>query len=429
MDLSNSKRARRILITGASGYIGRRLVRAARARGFDVTATMRDPQRFAATEDIATRAFDLTRPDDAETLMTDVDAVIHLAAIIAESSRPAGVDEDLNVSGTRRLIEAARGRGVRRFVFLSSQSAAERSPTDYGRSKWQIEQLLDGDGECSVRTGLVSGGPPRGVYGTLFRLTRRLPVLPFIRPGAPVYPIHIDDLCAGLLSLVESEAPPPRLVRLAASESVTFGAYVRALASERVGRRIRLLPVPAHLVLLLSRVTAMVPFLPTVSGERVRGLMALAPMDASAIPPPPDAPAPRNVFEALGTEGRRRRLLAEARRLTRYVLGAPVSGGVLRRYARAVLATGDAEPLDPRTLRLLRLTEPVFVADDRLQRRLAVATRIVEMTPAAAPVFHNYRARPRWLAWLAMARIVVVEALLLPTRWIATRVRRGGPPR
>jgi hypothetical protein len=60
---------------------------------------------------------------------------------------------------------------------------------------------------------------------------------------------------------------------------------------------------------------------------------------------------------------------------------------------------------------------------DRLRRRLTLATRLVEMTPAAAPVFHNYRARPRWLAWLAVGRLVAVEALLLPFRWIAGRLR------
>jgi NADH dehydrogenase len=421
MDPTTSGRTQRLLITGASGYIGRRLVRAARVRGFDVVATVRDPRRFLAPEGVTTRSFDLTRPGDMDTLLAGIDGVIHLAAIIAEDSRPVGVEEDINVSGTRQLVDAARRHGVRRFVFLSSQSAAEDSPTDYGRSKWEIEQLLTGAGECSVRTGLVSGGPPRGLYGVLFRLAKRLPVLPFIRPGAPVYPIHVDDLCGGLLSLAEDGPSPPRLMRLAAAESTPFGDYVRLLAGKRLGRRLRLLPVPGRLVLVMSRLTEIVPFLPTVSGERVRGLMALRPMDATTMPSPPGAGAPRDVFEALDREGRRRRLLAEGRALSRYVLGAPAPRGVLCRYVRAVMAEDDCEPLDLGT-RLLRATEPVFVpADNRFRRRLAIATRIVEMTPFAAPVFHNYRERPRWLAWIALVWIVAGEAFFLPFRWIAQR--------
>ena len=413
------------MITGASGYIGRRLVDTALARGLDVVAVVRDPRKIRSRAGLSVEPFDLARPVDLDDALGGVDAVIHLAAIIAENSRPAGVDEDLNVSGTRRLLEATRRRGVRRFVFLSSQSAAADSPTRYGRSKWEIEQLLAQTGECSVRTGLIAGGPPRGLYGVLFRLLKRLACLPVVRPGAPAYPIHVDDLCAGLLSLAESDGDPPRLTRIAASERMTFGAYLRMLATERLGRRIRLLPIPGRLILVLSRVTELLPFLPTVDGERVRGLLALRPMDAGSIPAPPAAPALRDIAGLLAQEGLRRRLLAEGRTLARYVLGAPVPSGVLRRYTRAVLADDDREPLTLSLVAqacpgLLRWSEPIG-ATGRLRRRLALATRIVEMTPQAAPVFHNYRDRPRLAVWIMLAWLIAIEALLLPFRLIRGR--------
>jgi NADH dehydrogenase len=415
------------MITGASGYIGRRLVDTALARGLDVVAVVRDPKKVRSRAGLSVEPFDLAHPVDLDDALCGVDAVIHLAAIIAENSRPAGVDEDLNVSGTRRLLEAARRRGLRRFVFLSSQSAAVDSPTRYGRSKWDIEQLLTGTGECSVRTGLVSGGPPRGLYGVLFRLSKRLPCLPVVRPGAPVYPVHVSDLCTGLLSLVQDDGDPPRLTRIAATEPMNFGAYIRMLAIERLGRRIRLLPIPGRLILVLGRLTELVPFLPTVDGERVRGLMALRPMDAASIPAPPTAPVLRDVAGTLAEEGLRRRLLTEGRTLTRYVLGARVPSGVLRRYTRAVLADDDREPLALSSVAqacpaLLRWSEPVG-ATGRLRKRLALATRIVEMTPQAAPVFHNYKGRPRLAVWIMLAWLIAIEALLLPFRLIRGRRR------
>ena len=393
-----------------------------------VIRAVRDPASARPLQGFDGRRFDLTDPGDLGSLLEGVEAVIHLGAILSENTRPAGGGDDFNVSGSRRLIEAARAAGVQRFVFLSSQSASRSSPTGYGRSKWDIEQLLDAEGDCSVRTGLVSGGPPRGLYGVLFRLTKRLPVLPVIRPGAPVYPLHVDDLCAGLLSLIEQTAAPPRLVRLAARHPVRFGSYVRRLARERLGRRVRLLPVPAGLILALCRVSELLPFLPTIASERVLGLKALEPMDADSIPSP-EGLVLRDVFEVLAAEGNSRRLAAEGRTLMRYVLGASVPRGAVRRYVRAVRAEEDREPIDLGAVvhawpRLLRASEPVGRSrQERMRRRLGLATRIVEMTTPAAPVFHNYRERPRWIAWGALIAIVALEALVLPLRWIATHLR------
>jgi hypothetical protein len=219
---------------------------------------------------------------------------------------------------------------------------------------------------------------------------------------------------------------------VAAAESIPFGDYVRRLARSRFGRRVRLLPIPARLILLLSRVTEIVPILPTVSNERVLGLMALRPMDAALIPPPPEAPPLRDVFEVLEKEGMTRRLVSEGRTLMAFVLGSRPPRGAVGRHVRAVRAEKDREPLDlPGPVCacpwLLRAVEPLFAAEnDRLRRRLTLATRIVEMTPAAAPVFHNYRERTRWLAWLSLAWLVAVEAVCLPTRWLATRLTKKG---
>jgi NADH dehydrogenase len=416
------------LVTGASGYIGRRLVAAARARGFEVTAAVRNRQRYRAPGGVAVREFDLNRPGESGELLDGVEALIHLAAIITVDAREDDDRDDPNVRGSEALLAAARRCGLERFVFLSSQSAAAGSPTDYGRSKWRIERLLNGKGECAVRTGLVSGGAPRGVYGTLFRLAKRSPVVPVLRSDAPIYPLHVDDLIGGLLALVEAPVDPPQLVRITPDEPVGFGDYVRMLGRRRLGRPVRLLAIPARAVLALCRITERLPFLPTIGSERVLGLLALKPMDRT-MPLPPGMPPVRDLGPLLEAEGMRRRLLAEGRVLTRYILGRPAPGGVLRRYCRAVRAEEDPAPLDLGLAlqawpALLRTLEPVGGDRSRLRRRLSLALRLVEFTPEAAESFHNYRERNRVVAWLQLGWLVAVEALFLPLRLIAAAFRR-----
>ncbi len=108
---------------------------------------------------------------------------------------------------------------------------------------------------------------------------------------------------------------------------------------------------------------------------------------------------------------------------------------VARRYARALVAESESEPLAlpaaaHRLPALLRLVEPPPGATAELwRRRLLLATRIVEMTPEAAPVFHQYRRRALPLSLLVLAGHALLEALWLPSRWLAARRRRplGGP--
>lgn len=405
----------RVLVTGANGYVGRRLVGTARRAGLEVVPALRDPRGTMG----AVR-FDLRRPEGLDEILERVDAVVHLAAIL-RGGEPRGED-DPNVVGTRELLAAARRRGVRRFVFVSSQSAAADAPSAYGESKWRIERMLEGEGEVAVRLGLISGGPPRGVYGQLFRMVGRWPAIPVLRPGAPVHPLHVDDLCAALVSLVETGETLPRLFWIGPRTPMRFADYLRLLARERLGRRVRLLPVPVAPVLVLLRLASFVPFLPALPDERIRGLAALGPMAPELHCSIGEA---RRIEDAFAAEGRRRRLIAEGAALTAYVLGRRPAPSTVRRYARAVLASGDPAPLDlPGLFRawpsLLRAFETPG-GSGRLRRRLDTATRIVEMTPQAAPRFHLYERRPRAIAMADLAWTVAAEALLLPLRAILGR--------
>jgi NADH dehydrogenase len=409
-------------VTGASGYVGERLVRAARAAGFDVVAALRRPEDFAPPPGVRVARFDLRDEAVPGALLAGVDAVVHLAVVL-DLAPAAG--EDPNVAGTRRLLEAARRAGVRRFLFPTSQSARRDAPTAYGRGKWQIEQLLTGPGEVVVNPGMVSGGALRGVYGTLARLVRRLPVVPVVRPDAPVYPVHVDELCARLLELVGRE-PAPRAFRVAPARPMPFADYLRRIA-ERFGTDPLLLPVPVALVRAGGRLAGLLPGVPPVSRERIEGLVGLPRCDAE---PDPALPTIADFEQRLAREGRRRRLAAEGRVLARYLLGARPPLGVVARYVRALEAGGDPTPLAlPRAARwwpaLLRLSDPLPArADPVLAERLSLACRIVELTPEGARVAHAYARSPWPVAALRVTALLALEGLLMPLRWLGAR-RRG----
>jgi nucleoside-diphosphate-sugar epimerase len=417
---------RHIILSGGNGYIGGRLVAAARARGHRVTVLSRRPGTAVAGARAVVWTLDESLPPEA--LAADVPAEQHVLVHLAHdwTERTPGPGEGaLNIAGARTLLASCRAYGLGRFVFVSSQSARADAANVYGRVKWQIEQLLTGDREVAARVGLVYGGPPRGQYGLLSSLTARLPVLPMVDPWRPVQPIHVDEVSEGLLRLAEGAAAPDRWLGLAGPDGVPFGDVLRIFARELHGNHLRMLPVPLKLALFVCNVLHRLPVGPKPDRERVLGLAGTRPMPCAAhLAAIGLAVAPLAI--GLRREpASRRALLAEGHLLLRYVLRRRPSAALLRRYLRALPVIGEAGalPLGPLVRAwpaLLRLMEPLDAATP-LGCRLAMALALSEASPEGEQALAQ-RGRLARIAGLVCG--VTVDVLLLPARMLRERVRR-----
>ena len=155
-------------------------------------------------------------------LAADQQALVHLA----HDWRERTPGDDRNRAGSLLLRDGARGSGLGRTVFASSQSARADAPNAYGRAKWAIEGLFDARTELSLRIGLVYGGPPMAMYGLLRRLAR-LPVIPMVAPHTPVQPIHRAEVARGILAGVDG--PLSGTVGLAGPVPIAFGEVLTTL--------------------------------------------------------------------------------------------------------------------------------------------------------------------------------------------------------
>jgi nucleoside-diphosphate-sugar epimerase len=160
---------KKILVTGAGGFVGQVLCRRLAASGFAVTGLFRDTPPSAVWMEVRV-AGDLTAVADFAPLVEGADAVVHLAARVHmmrdTATDPEAAFEEVNANVTRKLAKAAAAGGIGRFVFLSSvkangESTSNRAafseidppaPEDaYGRSKLAAETAL---AEIAATTGL-----------------------------------------------------------------------------------------------------------------------------------------------------------------------------------------------------------------------------------------------------------------------------------
>jgi nucleoside-diphosphate-sugar epimerase len=400
-----------VILTGASGYIGSRLVRLALAQGRIVTVLGRTGN--AANNSVRLVWWALGDPLPTLGAPVETTAVIHLAHDWQDRSA-----QGINVRGTRILLQSARSQRVKRFVFVSSQSARSDALNAYGRMKWAIEQGLDGPDAVSARVGLVYGGARRGMYGLMTKLVPVMPLLPMVDPGRLVQPIHVDEVCRGLLALVDGDRTG--WIGLAGPDPVSFGDFLKTLAQEGFSVRLRIFPIPLRLALLAAEATAAIPFCPTIDKERILGLAGTQPiecrqhLDAMDLVVRPLRTGLR--ADLLGVKV----LLSEARVVCSFALGKSAGGSLLRRYARAV----HAVELDPGPVLLPRLSlwRPVllrffepFDRSSALARRLRLATALSAMSRDAL-VAADTKTCNRFTRFLSIVLLIVIEIAAFPCR-------------
>lgn len=249
----------RVLVTGATGFVGSHLVDALLCRGDDVTALIRSPEkaRPLAAVGVTLVQGDLHSTSALERAARDQDVIYHVAGLVAARSEQEYLSA--NRDGTANLLRAAAATGAPRFVLVSSGAAGSPSRhgvpssagdasapvTMYGRSKLAAEEV--------VRSGSLPWvvlRPPT-IYGPRDR-DNLIKVFKLVRTGiAPVFgdgtmelsAIYAPDLADALVAAALTDRVLGHTYYVNHPETLTAAGLVRAIA-RTMGRSVRVVPVP-----------------------------------------------------------------------------------------------------------------------------------------------------------------------------------------
>jgi nucleoside-diphosphate-sugar epimerase len=233
-------------VTGATGFLGRHIVQALQADGWQVRALARRDTALAC---------DVVRGDLADRvalqrLCAGADVVVHCAGLVKARTR-ADFDA-VNVEGARRVAEA--GASVPRVVLVSSLVAREPQLSAYAASKRGGEAAMT----ALLGRRLTIARPP-AIYGPgdrellpVFRAAAASPVLPVFDPAARIAMVHVEDAARQVAALAAGAAPA-RTVALADSRPGGYGwAELMQTAARACGRSPSLAPLPGAIVRLIG---------------------------------------------------------------------------------------------------------------------------------------------------------------------------------
>jgi uncharacterized protein YbjT (DUF2867 family) len=192
-----------VLLLGATGFIGRRLMHALQAAGYEVTCGVRDPSRFSDCRAIAVDFARDHSEHDWLPRLSGIDYVINAVGILRES-RGASF-EALHVAAPLALFRAAERAGVRKVLQISALGADEHALSGYHRSKKRADDAL---ASLALRWVIVQPSLVFGFGGAsaaLFTRLAALPIVPVPGDGAQaIQPVHVDDLIAAIVRLLDS---------------------------------------------------------------------------------------------------------------------------------------------------------------------------------------------------------------------------------
>jgi len=216
-----------ILLTGATGLVGRPLLRRLTATGAPVRCLVRDPRGLGPERVRVQIALgDLADPPSFRNALRGVRTVVHLAAAIRD--QPSGSIEELNGIATWRMVQAAESAGVEHFVFLSSLSAASHDRTRFLRAKALAERaVLASDLRHTVFAPSLVYAPGDQLSTFLGRMAMVLPIVPVSGRGQALYqPIWSEDVADCVMAALGDGGNGPVRHELAGPETLSHQEIV-----------------------------------------------------------------------------------------------------------------------------------------------------------------------------------------------------------
>ncbi len=273
----------RVLVTGASGFVGNHVVEALLAEGHEVVGLSRTAPKGDRNKPGAVY-FHGVDVADAKTIKDQyfscVDVVVHLVGIIMERKANGQTFQRIHVEGTQNIVAAAKKAEVSRIVYLSAIGSSPNAAAEYSRTKFAAEEIVRGSGIPFVilRPSIILGKDGEFVaqmkdlilHGGL-PVALPFPVVPVPGPGTNKFqPIFVDDLMKCIVGSVDDTALANQIVELGGAVQVSFNSLLKSFESH-LGVNKPLVHAPINLLALIAPLVEMLPN-PPFSADQLKNL-------------------------------------------------------------------------------------------------------------------------------------------------------------
>jgi NADH dehydrogenase len=249
----DERRTIMILITGATGFVGRHLVRRLSTEGQRPRCLVRSQekaQRLLPLDQIELAQGDTTQADSLPAAMHGIDTIVHSAFITADlkETRTANY-HNVNVIGTRNVVAAAKQAGVKKIVLVGGLGTQPDKPGTYMQGRYLAEQAIKESGlQWDILQPSIQFGEHAAFFTGLADLIRAAPVIPVVgKSSLKFQPIWVEDVVTCLTKLIRDPERTGKTFVVGGPDYLTYGEILDILAAA-LGKKPLKAPAPIPFV-------------------------------------------------------------------------------------------------------------------------------------------------------------------------------------
>lgn len=269
---------KKILVIGATGFIGRHLIRS--LKGYDLVCMIRRKNAIRPAKNRKITYGDITKKEDVASAAKGADVIINLAA---PNTQDREINNSVIANGARNVIGAAKANNVKRIIALGSYAARRKSLDSYGKAKKESEKLLLGSG---IDTIILNPSMVYGNGGYAFgKFISSLNSVPFFVPviGNGKYkirPCYVGDVVNAIAASIEIKNKGAKRMDMGGPYPIEYDMFVKkALAA--MGRKKRIIHLPVGLASAAAGIAGMLMKYVAFSSATIKRITEDVSMDIS----------------------------------------------------------------------------------------------------------------------------------------------------